>query len=532
MHLIRPVFPALTAALVLGMALALPARADEITPSSSRLSAVTVYPGGATVTRLVDISVPAGRHDITLADLPAAIDTGSLTISLSGPDGLMLGAIGTDRVPVAQVVSPREKELTEQLEKAATDLKVLEAKRNVLSAKLRFIEGRGQNEAVDRASMEFLWGLLNTDAEKLSTATVAQDKLVADAREEVDRLQRALDEIRTGKRDQTIASIDVTARQAATARLTVQYFVHNASWQPRYIARLNTDARNIDLTRSAVVRQNSGEDWQNVDLTLSTAAPRRQAGPPPLSTWWIAAQPPTMKARSLSKMATAEMADAQMAAAPPPMAAQLIETPFTAAFAVTGASSVASNNSEQDVPLDRHSLSTKLAVTVHARRDPTAYLTARTVLPADLHFLPGAVTLYRDGTLVGRDHWRQTGAQEQTFSFGEDRRVRVDRRLLADREGDKGFFNREDRLERRYAISLTSDHADAVPVEVVEQLPVSRDEDVKVSLLKDSTAGYEREDNPVPGTVRWSFDLKPSETRDILFAYGVTYPPGQRPNGL
>ena len=77
-----------------------PALADEIA-LSSRVTAVTLYPDGATVTREVPFAAPAGAHDLILADLPRDTPLASARVVI---EGARLGGITTR----ADYVPPRD----------------------------------------------------------------------------------------------------------------------------------------------------------------------------------------------------------------------------------------------------------------------------------------------------------------------------------------------------------------------------------------------------------------------------------------
>ena len=82
---------------LLALLLPTPTLADQIF-STSKITAVTIYPQGAQVTRDVTFSAPAGAHDLLITDLPA--NTAPDLIRLTSPEAT-LGAFSlrTDRLP-------------------------------------------------------------------------------------------------------------------------------------------------------------------------------------------------------------------------------------------------------------------------------------------------------------------------------------------------------------------------------------------------------------------------------------------------
>ena len=72
-----------------------------------------------------------------------------------------------------------------------------------------------------------------------------------------------------------MVSVTVTLATDREAELRLSYQVRGTGWQPTYRATLDAAKPSVLLERQALVAQNSGEDWSNVQLTLSTGQPGR-----------------------------------------------------------------------------------------------------------------------------------------------------------------------------------------------------------------------------------------------------------------
>jgi hypothetical protein len=66
--------------------------------------------------------------------------------------------------------------------------------------------------------------------------------------------------------------------------LLLSYVVSNATWSPSYDLRIDTVRSVMDLTYFAEVTQQSGEDWTDCEVSLSTSNPAIGSSPPPLPT--------------------------------------------------------------------------------------------------------------------------------------------------------------------------------------------------------------------------------------------------------
>lgn len=81
--------------------------------------------------------------------------------------------------------------------------------------------------------------------------------------------------------------VSILADRAGTARFDIEYFISEAGWFPAYDFRVNDLSAPMELGYIAHIYQNSGLDWKNVDITVSSADPGNNGGAPIPKTWFI-----------------------------------------------------------------------------------------------------------------------------------------------------------------------------------------------------------------------------------------------------
>ena len=124
-------------------------------------------------------------------------------------------------------------------------------------------------------------------AEEVASA----DAAIRDAerkQRELDREIARLEQDRAQKPPSKLeVRIDLAAAAATSATLRVTYAVRNARWTPLYDARLDTGTKDrkpaLELVRRAEITQNTGEDWSNVALSVSTVRTARGGNAPELN---------------------------------------------------------------------------------------------------------------------------------------------------------------------------------------------------------------------------------------------------------
>ncbi len=219
----RPLF-------LFALVLPFPAFADTF-ELASRIDRVTIYPWGASVTRLVDLTAQAGVHDLIIPDLPQDTDAGSLRVT--APDGVTIGAVNlaTGRLPVTgDLTSPQVQAAKDEVERledlvrtrhaeiAAIRLRVAAAEEQVA-----FLRGLGQGKATEglaAGGVEDLRALSQmVGAEVLAArlaAHEAEQQAQAAERAQKDQLE-ALEKAR-----QALAALQAEGQDKAVLSLAVQ----------------------------------------------------------------------------------------------------------------------------------------------------------------------------------------------------------------------------------------------------------------------------------------------------------------------
>jgi uncharacterized protein (TIGR02231 family) len=361
--------------------------------------------------------------------------------------------------------------------------------------------------------------------------------------QQIRKLEEELRQIQTGRRDTLTALLHVEAASAGKARFTLTYQLPNATWSPSYDAHLTTESGTVELRQLAHVRQSSGEAWNNVSLTVSTARPSAGAVMPELSPWWIDFARPAPVASRLHMEKSATFADGMVAGAMAPEEPALQEaeevvassqaSEFSLRYSIPGRVSVPADNSRQRYLLAKQQFDTSLGARTTPRRDPRAFLYAEFDYPGKSPLLAGTWQLQRDGVYVGNARQPALRPGETVaLAFGPDDAIKVEYQLLKDERAEKGLLNREQRIERNYRITISNGHQRALPVTVYDQIPVARDKSIAIALTNKSTKPTTIDVDKRSGVLNWVRELKANGTFEIDFGYSVSYPHDKRIPGF
>jgi uncharacterized protein (TIGR02231 family) len=524
---------------------------------ASSIGAVTVYQDRAVVTRSASSELPAGEHELVLEKLPASLQENSLQVSaLSSGQATLLDVKVRDAY-LADTPNERVKQLEEQLRKLEGQQASLDDEAAVLDnqRELVLMMQRGATEPSKdgaRLTLDDLKALQSVSADTLSKTLaglrrVAEQKAalerdIAAVQSELDQLQGAL-----GRRTKTV-SLRVNLARAGKLDLNLSYAVAGARWTPAYDARLRLADRSVDLGYFGVIRQNTGEDWNNVKLTLSTARPSLGGGAPALQPWIIdvAAPPPPPAPRPAAAPAAkmqAEVATDRRARPSPGFAlpepeleavavstAQVQNEATSASFQIQNPATLLSDNASQRVAI----ATAKLPATLQYQSTPAlreaVFLTAQASNNTDFPFLAGPLNTFLDDAFVASSSLKSVMPGEKLeLAMGADDGISIKRQLVNRYTESTGFSGSGKRVTYEYKITVKNNKATKEQVSFKDRLPISRNEKIVVKLLSPADREIKREDD---GRLAWDWEMEPGKSRETVLKFSVDYPGDIEVSGL
>lgn len=520
--------------------------------TDSKIDQVTVYPDGALVRRVFAVELPAGSHEIVIANLPPSIDQASLRVEGSAEGRVSIGAV--DFRLSAAIQPPNHN---------AAKLKTLRAEHDAISDRIDALEGKRSmirrladraGEAKEGRTLEpdqwsKAWDQVGSGLAQVNQELRTQRIALARVEEEI-RALAAADGPQRPLPPRRIAVISVDAASAGKASLALAYRVTGASWRPVYDARLATGGAKpqLDLVQRAMVRQQTGEDWPEASLTLSTLRVAGGTATPDLHGERIAffeprpvpmpratMAPAPMAGRAPGEMARQDEDRARIAAvAPPPQApieesqATLESTAFQSEFQLPERFSLPTGNQEKSVRLGSLPTEATLSHRTSPALDAKAYLEAKFEVKGESPLLAGEVLLTRDGSFIGKGRIAQAAPGETLrLGFGADDRVAVKRVPVGRRARDPGILGSTRQEDLRFRIDVKNLHAFAIDLTIVDRIPISEDREITVERLPDMTKPDAETIEDRRGTFAWKPALKPGEAKSFTTAYRLRWPAGR-----
>ena len=541
------------AAAAVACALTGPSWAAEI-EAASKVNTVTVYPDGASVTRVAIVELPTGASTIVLKGLPATIDPASLRVAGKATGALSIGAVETRAAPgnprpvIDAALEEKIKALREKRDIAAARMEAMERTRAMIR---RYSEASPEKlspdgKAMDAANWPAAWAAVVEQLTKVNEDIRVLAAQLRDTDGEIAALERARPRPPRPGAPVVDVTIALEAGAASKAELAVTYRVAGASWRPLYDARLDTGGKgkkaSLELVRRAAVTQRTGEPWDDVTLIVSTVRVARGAAAPELMTSRVLLRPPPRPVEYGRRERAAPAAGAPQPAPPvlaePKMAdkpdlvedareqqAQVQGGAFQASFGVPGRVTIPADGATKTFRISGTTVAPQLLIKTVPLLNPTAYLQASFTNAEEAPLLPGPVNIHRDGTFVGRSALPMVAQGDKVeLSFGADDQVKVTRVPVARRQAEPGFLgsSRTDTAEFKTVVKNLHDFP--IKITVVDRIPVSEVNTITVEMLDQTTKPTEATVEDRRGVMSWTYEYAAGEQKEIRLAYRVKWP--------
>jgi uncharacterized protein (TIGR02231 family) len=529
-------------------------------PVESRITAVTVYADRAVVTRTASLEVTApGPIEMIFENLPSSIVDQSLQVAGHGTAQATILDVTAREAYLAATSDARVKSLQDQLRslqqqhRALTDRgAVLDQQRDFL-ASIKTASATPPTKDTPRPSVEDwtkLLGFFDEQLGKLNTEQQSLDAQSSDLDAKSAAIEKQIADL-SGANGRSVKHITVrlTAANPGHLELALNYTVPEASWSPSYDARVLSADRVVQLGYFGVVHQRTGEDWNNVDLTLSTARPSLGGAPPQLFPWTVDIVDMEAKKEAMEELRGAMFSDKAQAAnlqhftnnvadaAPESMTGGLIDAapqdiPFavatldaqatSASFKIPVASTIPSDNSPQKVPITSMRLADAPEYLAIPKQLAAAFLTAKVTNSSDFPLLAGAMNVFLDDTFVAASSLRTVMPGEKfDLALGVDDAITIKHKLNNRFAEDTGLINKGKRVTYDYTLTVQNNKKTFERVVLLDQVPVSRNEKIVVTMLAPDATEVKPD---ADGTLKWTLDLKPGEKRELPLKFSIERP--------
>ncbi len=501
---------------------------------ASQANDVTIFMNGAQVTRSKQVKLNQGKQTIEFTGLSPYIRDNSIQTGVEGKVTI-LGVKREYDFKEAELQQDKIQQLDEKIKAKELEIDKVKTEQDIIKSEQDFLEANkiisGKNEAV---SLQNLQQTLNYYRERLTVTKARQSELALQLKklnEELSSLKQELQQAKgvTAKKTSKII-LEVSAAQAGTYKFNINYYVTNVSWSAAYDLRAFSIGEPIALTYKAQISQNCGEDWKNINLTLSSGNPSQNNVKPTLSTYRLSepateityedAMPVMLKAEAEPRYKAMASSRASVANVEENMVATEVKTTMNAfEIRIKEKYDIPSTSQPTTVDVGVFELPSKYEYHAVPKKDKDAFLIAQVADWSKHHLISGKANVYFENTYVGQTNINTSSASDTlTFSLGRDKSIVITRDEIDDFAKTK-FLSSKVEIAKSWKIDVKNQKQKAVDIIIFDQIPVSGSSSIEINSELDGG-----ELNAKTGEVKWRLNVLPNSSVKKQLTYRVKYP--------
>jgi uncharacterized protein (TIGR02231 family) len=545
--------------LSLFVAFAINTQAAEKEIVKAQITEVTVYAQGAQLFQKANYSIKPGISEVIIEGISPYIDQNSLQVKATGSVVILDSKYSlfhpahtiVNEAAIPLKIRREIRQVEDSLKMLGFDLLEIQDEIDVLTTAKSIISNNGtlRNQGKVTDSLNLLKQAVEYYSSKvleINKKILALRKRKLERETKKSNLDERLQKLREyqenngiqPENDEPIHRITVTlsAKEIATGKLTISYLVENAGWVPRYDLRSDGMTSKINLTYKAQVFQNSGLDWENVRLNISTNNPYQNKTKPSLDPWYIDYN--NYRTQVKQKADGKRLEEIKEQADNAPMAysnslslskvnvgmtsadfVQVVRQMTSAEFKIDLPYTIKSDNEQHMVLIKVADLDAEYKYFSIPKLDNSAYLVAQLTNLDELGLVPAQANIFYDGSYIGETYLDPSVMEDTlSLSLGKDPNILVKRTLLK-KESKERIIGESKERTMSYSIEVKNNKATPIELIIQDQLPITQNPEILIEPTSLDKGALETKS----GIVTWKINLKPKDNKTINFGYKVKY---------
>jgi uncharacterized protein (TIGR02231 family) len=541
--------------------------ANEPLTVKGPLTGVTVYMQGAQLQHKANYTIKAGVSEVIVEGISPQISPSTIQVKATGAVVILDSkyefyypqpsvSAGSGELPPKIRASIKALEdsiilVNFELRDISDEIEVLVAARKIIISN-GAVKGQGKvNDSIQllKATVDYYTtkvSELNKKISALDRQKVKKNDVFAALDTRLNDLRNYAEQNNPTTEIKGIPRIIITfmAKEAATGKIELSYLASNAGWTPLYDIRSEAASGKISLTYKAQVRQQTGLDWDDIKLSISTNNPYANKTKPELSPWYIDYQEFRKQLDEKSRLRSDqyENDDApsvntsamnmgfmyssqsngllEVDALNANQFTTIVQQLIAAEFKIDLNYSIASDNQVRMVLVKQTELNTSFRYYAVPKLDPGVYLVAQMTKLDELQLVPAKANIFFDGSYIGETYLDPTTMDDTlNLSLGKDPNIVVKRTLLKDQSKERII---QDKKERNFAYNIEVRNLKSSEIDLIiqDQVPLTTNPEI---TIEKSNLGKGSLDEKT-GLIEWKLKLKAKENLNFDYDFKVRHP--------
>ncbi|MCD4818264.1 MAG: mucoidy inhibitor MuiA family protein [Candidatus Cloacimonetes bacterium] len=524
-----------------------------------KITDVVVYPNQAMITRTANITLEKGLHKLIFDKIPSKYEEESIQVKGFGNAEIKDIKKVTDFKKAE--VDERRKALIDQIEKFTDDIRIhqdelglINEEKNVIKdimKKITSTSNKDEKTELDPLKWRKMVDFYKQEQAALIKKIRKEEKIIQNLDKEKQKVQDQLNQLGyNAHKSRKQIEVLIEATKSGKISLQLSYLVYNSSWQPKYDIRVSSDNKIMQLTYKSEIRQNTGEDWKDVNLKISTAQPQIGGEHPELNPWRLNIFEPQVysKKRSKGKGAYQELQmintmqlgvaggneqnfeidgfldeDASSMAI---TTSNLSNNLTSSVFEISGVKTILADNQEYSVTISINDFPANFRYSTVPKLSEHAFLKAKVKNTSEFPFLAGSSNIFLDDNFVTSGYFEYAAPSEDFWTFlGVDSGIDIEYKFIKKFTEKKGVLSKKEKVRFEYEIIVKNNKKTEEDIVIWDQIPISSNKEIKIELIEPE---YEKDSNELKITkekfLEWHYVIKPAEKITIPLKFSIEYP--------
>lgn len=504
----------------------------------SKISEVTIYQQTAKIKRTASVSLPSGSSVITFHGLETMIQIPSIQVKMS-KEVRMLSAVFQLNYLEDKKNSKEYQTLSDSLELLKYQISWIDEQVAVLEGEARLIiENQklgGSQQGVTVAELKALALWFNQRMGEIRKSIFDLKKKKDELNKLKTRIQNQINSMNAVKTTTTgEIVVEVTASVPVNAEFEISYIVTGVNWTPLYDIRSEGTDKPVKLVYKASVVQETGIDWKNVKIRISTGNPNANNSCPVLNPRYlyvyepVNTQYPVSKAKYISKNLMPEEAvpsenmgkDKSREPDYNYVSMDMVENQLNIEFKVEEDYTIPSDGKPHLVIMTEFEIPAIYEYNTVPILDNGAFLLAKLTDWGKYNLLYGTANIFFENNYIGQSFIDPKVTNDTLLlSFGRDEKIVVNREKIF-KESTVNTSMGTTKHINVFEISIRNNKNKPIIINLLDQVPLSNMKDVIVEIIDRGNAQYFEN----IGKLSWLLTIQPNETKKIKFSYSVKHP--------
>lgn len=503
---------------------------QELSPS---LQSVKIHLQGAEITRTTSVNLPAGETKLTFTGLSPKIKPESIRISPS--EGITMLAISNrinflkEKEGTAEV-----QELQAKLETSQAEIQELKDQEEGFLQEKKLLENNQQltkeNPSIGMQQILAAANLYRQRMTEINRELSKIRRILPEKQKEAQQLNDQLTQLNVNNEATSEIYVSVKNANAQNVTFTLEYVVNNAGWAPIYDLYAGALSAPIRLKYRALAFNDTGVDWENLPITLSTADPMQTANQPSLEPWYLRDNAVNNIVKGQGRLNyqqrqeyndLGEERDVYQQQEKARVRFETVEvSELNVEFAIAERYTILADSKPYSIDINEHELAATYQHYAVPKKDKDAFLLAQVTGWEQLQLITGLMNVYRDNSYIGAADLNTRNFNDTlSLSLGRDKKVLV-KRVKREELSKKQFLGVNKKWTAVYDFTIKNNHNIPINIEILDQVPISKNKEITVDIQEISNATYFEN----TGKLLWNLDLKPAESKQLTVGFSVKYP--------